>query len=79
MGMLTREQLREINDLKIRLVNDLWAAENTSLDEVSWARMRQRMNCLHHDLETLLETLGGTIDEDEQSVPFPFSENGGGK
>jgi len=79
MGMLTREQVIEINDLKIRIVNDLWAAENTALDEVSWARMRQRMNCIHHDLETLQGTLGLSIDEDEQSVPYPFSENGGGK
>jgi len=79
MGMLTPAQLREINPLKIRLVNDLWAAEGTALDEVSWARMRQRLNCLHHDMETLLNTLGGTINEDEQTVPYPFSENGGGK
>lgn len=79
MTMLTPAQIRKINPLKIRLVNDLWAAEGTALDETSWARMRQRLNCLHHDLETLQKTLGVTIDEDEQTVPFPFSENGGGK
>lgn len=78
MGILTRAQARDVNDIKIRIINDLWAAENTALDEVSWARMRQRMNCIHHDLETLHEYLGLLpVDENEQSVPFPFSENGG--
>lgn len=80
MGILTRKQARDINDLKIHLVNDLWAAENTGLDETSWARMRQRLKCLHKDLEKLQKYLGTLpIDEDEQSVPYPFSENGGDK
>lgn len=79
MGILTREQARDINDIKIHLVNDLWAAENTALDETSWARMRQRTACLHKDLQKLHEYLGTLpIDEDEQSVSYPFSENGGG-
>ena len=80
MGILTQEEADRLDYLKIRLVNDLWAAENTALDETSWARMRQRLKCIHHDADEAFELLGmNPINEDDQSVPYPFSENGGGK
>ena len=79
MGILTRTQAQDIDFLKVILINDLWAAENTALDNVSWDRMNQRLACLHSDLMKLHEYLGCLpIDDDQQSVPYPFSENGGG-
>ena len=78
MGILSTNQLEQGNALKIKLINDLWAAENTALDETSWARMRQRLKCLHNDMQEAMEMLGFEVDESEQTVPYPFSENGGG-
>lgn len=77
MGILTRKQAKEIDFLKVMLVNDLWAAENTGLDNTSWDRMNQKLACLHKDLTKLHKYLGCLpIREDQQSVPYPFSENG---
>ena len=77
MGILTQQEANQANDLKIKIVNDLWAAENTALDETSWARIRQQLKCLHGDLDTAHGLLGlNPIDAAEQVVPYPFSENG---
>jgi len=75
----------ELNRIKVRLVNDVWAGEGGALKEESRAQQRKRWECLHGDIEFLRVTLEQilhidlTINEDEQKIDFPFSENGGGK
>ncbi len=76
-GILTKKQAKAADPLKISIINALWAAENTALDETSWARLRVDLRCLHRALEKGHRVAGLLpINADDQVVPFPFSENG---
>ena len=77
MAILTRKQAKKLDPLKIKIINALWSAENTALDETSWARLRQDLKCIHKNLQEALDVLGLLpVNSDDQVVPFPFSENG---
>lgn len=80
--VISEAEEAELKEIQIFLVNDLWKAENNALDEGSFARQRQLLGCLHDDMEILRVLLNRilhinlTVKVEEQTVPYPFSENG---
>lgn len=77
MGILTQQEANQADALKVKIIDALWAAENTAIDETSWERERGNLRCIHKYLWEAFNILGlNPINVADQNQSYPFSENG---
>ena len=76
-GMRTRKQAKDADPFKIAIMDALWKAERHAIDEDSYEALRVALACIHKRLQQGSDYLGlMPVNADDQTVPFPFSENG---